>query len=74
MPKPKPTDTTFATFATRLRVLRERASLTISQLADAASMSRQAIHKLERGEREPTLETAKQLAKALGVSLAEFDA
>lgn len=61
------------TFAARLRTLRETAGLSIPDLARAAVLTSQAVHQLERGEREPTLETAKKLAKALGVSLAEFD-
>ena len=60
-------------FARRLRFLREKASLSIPDLAASAKMPRQTIHHLENGARQPSLDTAKRLAKALGVSLAEFD-
>lgn len=59
-------------FARRLTALRERAGLTQAALADRAGLSRQAIGKLERGEREPTLETAVRLAAALGVPVTAF--
>ena len=61
------------TFADRLRTLREAADLTQSQLARQARVSRQALSKLERGEREPTWETVRQLAHALGVNVTAFD-
>ncbi len=61
------------TFAARLRAMREAADLTQSQLAQQSRVSRQALSKLERGEREPTWETVRQLAHALGVNVTAFD-
>lgn len=62
-----------ATFAARLRSLRETAGWSIPKLAAASGLPRQTIHKLERGERQPSLETALTLAKALGKSVAVFE-
>jgi transcriptional regulator with XRE-family HTH domain len=61
------------TFAARLRSLREKAGLSIPQLSAAAGLPRQTVHKLERGERRPSLETARLLAAALGVRLRAFE-
>lgn len=58
------------TFAARLRAARERAGLSVQQLAEAASLSRQGIYDLEAGRSEPGLETAQRLASALGADLA----
>ena len=60
-------------FSARLRHLRTKAGLSISELASIAKLPRQTIHRLERGERQPTLDTAHRLAKALRVSLSAFD-
>ena len=60
-------------FASRLTSLRESKSLTIPQLATLAGMSRQAIHLLEAGKRQPSLDTAERLAKALGRKLRVFE-
>jgi transcriptional regulator with XRE-family HTH domain len=60
-------------FAARLKRLRESAGLSITDLADASGISRQAVHKLERGERQPSLATAVTLARALGKSVAAFE-
>ena len=60
-------------FARRLTRLREASGLSIPQLATVAKLPRQTIHHLENGEREPKLATAIRLARALGVSVAEFE-
>lgn len=60
------------TFAGRLRALREAAGLSVAELATAAGLTRQAVSKLERGHREPALETARRLAAALGVTIDEL--
>ncbi len=60
-------------FAARLCKLRKAGGLSIPQLAEKAGLPRQTIHLLENGVREPSLATARTLAKALGVSLAEFE-
>ena len=59
-------------FGVILRGLREAKELTQTQLADSAGMHRQAIAKLERGEREPQWPTVIALAKALGVTCEAF--
>lgn len=43
-------------------------------LATATGITEDAVRKLERGDREPSLRTAKALAQALGVSLDELAA
>lgn len=57
----------------QLRRLRKAAGQTQQQLANAAGMSLSAVAKLEQGETDPTWNTVRALAKALGVSVAEFD-
>src|SRR4051812_15281944 len=55
-------------FGKRLRELRERAGLTVAQLAEAAGVSRQAVSQWENGTRaEPVFSIACRLADALGV-------
>lgn len=53
--------------------LRKRSKLSMIELAKAASMTRQAVHAIEAGHREPSLKTAIAFVKAMGVSLAVFD-
>ena len=59
-------------FAARLRELRERAGLTQAQLAERAGLHISAVTRFEQGWREPSLATAAELAKALGVKVDEF--
>jgi transcriptional regulator with XRE-family HTH domain len=59
-------------FAKRLKQLRTASGLSQTELADRAGMNRFGIAKLEQGVREPSWGTALRLAKALGVSVAEF--
>ena len=56
-------------FASRLKLLREQAGLSLNRLADLADMDHSQLVRLESGERTCTLETAIQIACALGVSL-----
>lgn len=67
-----PTKTKQATFASRLRELRINAGLTQAQLAERAGLGSQAIPRLERGEREPTWETACLLADALAIDVGKL--
>jgi transcriptional regulator with XRE-family HTH domain len=60
-------------FARRLRELREAAGLSQYELAKQSGVSKQALSKLERGERQPSWETVRKLARALNVSVAAFD-
>ena len=52
----------------------ERKALGISheKLAEKAGISRQAIGKIEAGERNPTMQTIYKLAKAMDMTLEEF--
>ena len=65
MTKPKKPDT----FARRLKSLRKAAGISIYALAARCGISRQHLGRLEAGKRQPTLETAQQIAEALGKGL-----
>ena len=54
----------------RLKELRSASGLTISALAERASLSADA--RIEMGDRSPTLNTIDSIAKALGVSVTEL--
>jgi transcriptional regulator with XRE-family HTH domain len=60
------------TFAECLRQLREAADLTQYALAKRTGLSKQALSRLEMGEREPTWTTVQKLALALGVDCRQF--
>jgi transcriptional regulator with XRE-family HTH domain len=55
-------------FGKVLREYRERAQLSQRQLAAGADLDRTFIGMLERGERQPTLETLFRLARTLKVA------
>jgi transcriptional regulator with XRE-family HTH domain len=57
-----------AAFGEVLRDLRQRAGLSQEALAGAAEVDRTYVSLLERGLRQPTLETLFRLAGALGAS------
>jgi transcriptional regulator with XRE-family HTH domain len=59
-------------FAERLRSLREAAGLSQYALAKRSAVSKQALSRLELGEREPNWVTVQRLAAALGVSCEAF--
>lgn len=61
------------TFANQLRTLRDAKGLSREALADKAGISRQSVALLEDGDRNPSLETAEKLAKALGKKLRVFE-
>lgn len=61
-----------ATFPERLKALREKASLSIPDLARASGLSDDAIRKWESGERQPTWDAVQRLATALGVTTDAF--
>lgn len=56
----------------RLRALRERAGLTVADLARATGLSRAALYNLENGDSRPTWDAVQRLADALGVSTDDF--
>jgi transcriptional regulator with XRE-family HTH domain len=49
--------------------LRLEKGLSVYALAQRAGVSDQAVHDLEKFDRQPSLETARRLAEALGVTL-----
>lgn len=59
--------------AERLRRLRDAAGLSPAQVADAAGIARAVYSRLESGLREPSWRTLRKVAKALKISLGEFD-
>lgn len=61
-------------FGVRLKLLRNAAGLTQTQLGEACDMTHQAIARLERGENEPNWPTVLKLADALGVDVSAFRA
>ena len=52
----------------RIRELRERAGLSLRELAKQAGVDFSTIHRIERGDESPRLATQEKLAKALEVS------
>jgi transcriptional regulator with XRE-family HTH domain len=59
-------------FADRLRTQREAAGLSQYALAKKSGLTKQALSRLELGEREPTWATVQLLALALGVDCRSF--
>ena len=57
------------TFAQNLKKAAKASKLSATALAESSGLSRQSIHLLLQGEREPTLDTAKRLAEALNVTI-----
>lgn len=51
----------------RLKALRIEQALTQQELADKAGVAPNTVARLERGESEPHMSTARKLAQALGV-------
>lgn len=58
-----------ADFASRLRTIRHERALKRGDIADAAGVALSVYGRYERGERLPTVDTARAIADALGVSL-----
>jgi len=59
-------------FGRVIRRRREEAGLSQEALADAAHLHRTYISLLERGQRQPQLETIRALAQGLGTTMAEL--
>jgi transcriptional regulator with XRE-family HTH domain len=51
---------------------RKARGLSHEKLAELASISRQAIGKIENGERNPTIQTVYRIAKAMDMTLEQF--
>lgn len=60
-------------FGRKLKQLREKAGLSVYALAKRTKLTQSNIHRIENGERDPAWASAVKLAKALGVSMSEFD-
>lgn len=56
----------------RVRAARKRTGLSQENLAAAISRTSESISNIERGQQLPNLETLSELARVLGVPLAEF--
>jgi transcriptional regulator with XRE-family HTH domain len=65
-------DTTLASVGPRLRALRQRRSITLTQLAEITGISLSTLSRLESGGRKPTLELLLPLARAYQVPLDEL--
>lgn len=61
-------------FGKQLTRLREAAGLSQYELAKRSKVTAQAISRIEKDEREPNWITILKFARALNVSVAEFDA
>lgn len=61
-----------AAFAKLLREHREAKGMSQEKLAHAAGLHRTYVGLIERGERNPTLDSAHALARALGLRLSEL--
>ncbi|SHF14791.1 XRE family transcriptional regulator [Streptoalloteichus hindustanus] len=59
-------------FGVEVRRLRQERQLTLEELAQLSGVSRAALSKIERGERNPSLHYALQIAEALGRPLSEL--
>jgi transcriptional regulator with XRE-family HTH domain len=59
-------------FGSRVRAERTRQGLTLDALASAAGVSRATLSNIERGEHNPSLNAATDVARSLGVSLSQL--
>lgn len=63
-------ETTF--FGANVRRLRKQQRLTLAQMAANLSINLDALSKIERGERRPSLGVAVEIARVLGVGVDEL--
>lgn len=61
-----------AAFGEAVRELRTRRDATQEEIADDAGNTPQTLSLIERGQANPTWDTARKLATALGVSIGEL--
>lgn len=59
-------------FASHLKQIRENRMLSASKLSKQSGLSQSFISRIEAGEKQPTLETLRKLARGLGISLGEL--
>ena len=55
-----------------LRTERKARGISHEKLAEKAGISRQAVGKIESGERNPTMQTVYKIVKAMDMTLEEF--
>jgi transcriptional regulator with XRE-family HTH domain len=58
--------------ASKIKKIREAKGMTAKQVISAVDMGAAMYSRIENGKTEPSLSTLEKIAKALGVSLAEF--
>jgi transcriptional regulator with XRE-family HTH domain len=63
------TEATLASIGERMRSARDRAGLTLDQLAEATGLSKAHLSRLESGERQPSVAALLDLSGALGVAV-----
>jgi transcriptional regulator with XRE-family HTH domain len=56
-------------FAAALKQLRQESGLNQSKLSDISNIERKHVHRLEKGEVDPTIETVYKLADAIGIKV-----
>ena len=59
-------------FAEKLRVLRARHGLSLSEAAERVGVTRDTLSELERGKRDPYTPTITKLARGYGLSVEEL--
>jgi len=72
MGEPSPTDDVLAEVGPRLRRLRERRGVTLTELAAKTGISKSTLSRLESGQRRPSLELLLPLAKTYHLPLDEL--
>ncbi|MBB6283440.1 helix-turn-helix domain-containing protein [Geobacillus subterraneus] len=60
------------TFAHNVRAVRKQKGLTLQALSERCGVSRSMLSQIERGEKNPTIQVACQIAAGLGVTLSEL--
>ena len=56
----------------RVKAIREEKGLTLQQVADAIEKDRQSIHRLEKGDFNPSYIYLLEVSKGLGIDIAEL--
>ncbi|MCL6445252.1 MAG: XRE family transcriptional regulator [Alicyclobacillus sp.] len=59
-------------FGTNVKRMRKQKGLTLGQLSEKSGVSRSMLSQIERGEKNPTIQVACQIAEALDTTLSEL--
>ena len=70
--KPVDTSTYTGRFAVRLKMLREKAGLSVAELSEKTEIPKKTIFEWESDNRTPGIDRFPQLAKALKVKIADL--